>query len=104
MHGAAGGVGTATIQVARGYGARTIAVVSTEAKGELARAAGADEVVLLDGFKDAVAALTGSFAISTSWSTSWAARRSPTRCSHWPPGPAARGRLRLRPGHPRGAG
>jgi NADPH2:quinone reductase len=59
VHGAAGGVGTATIQVAKGYGARTIAVVSTEEKGEVARAAGADEVVLLDGFKDAVAALTG---------------------------------------------
>ena len=59
VHGAAGGVGTATIQVAKGYGARTIAVVSTEEKGEVARAAGADEVVLLEGFKDAVAALTG---------------------------------------------
>jgi NADPH2:quinone reductase len=59
VHGAAGGVGTATIQVARGYGARSIAVVSTDEKGEVARAAGADEVVLLDGFKDAVAALTG---------------------------------------------
>jgi NADPH:quinone reductase len=59
VHGAAGGVGTATIQVAKGYGARAIAVVSTEEKGDVARAAGADEVVLLDGFKDAVAALTG---------------------------------------------
>jgi len=58
VHGAAGGVGTATIQVAKGYGARTIAVVSTEEKGDVARAAGADEVVLLAGFKDAVAALT----------------------------------------------
>lgn len=59
VHGAAGGVGTATIQVARGMGARTIAVVSTEQKGEVARAAGADEVVLLEGFKDAVKELTG---------------------------------------------
>ncbi|QIG45287.1 NADPH:quinone oxidoreductase family protein [Nocardioides anomalus] len=58
VHGAAGGVGTATIQVAKGYGARSIAVVSSEAKGEVARAAGADEVVLLEGFKDAVAGLT----------------------------------------------
>ena len=33
VHGAAGGVGTATIQVAKGYGARTIAVVSTEREG-----------------------------------------------------------------------
>ncbi len=59
VHGAAGGVGTATIQVAKGYGARTIAVVSTEEKGEVARRAGADEVVLVEGFRDAVKELTG---------------------------------------------
>ena len=59
VHGAAGGVGTATLQVARGLGARTVGVVSTEAKAEVARRAGADEVVLLDGFRDAVAGLTG---------------------------------------------
>jgi len=59
VHGAAGGVGTATIQVAKGYGARTIAVVSTEEKGEVARRAGADEVVLADGFLTAVKELTG---------------------------------------------
>jgi NADPH2:quinone reductase len=58
VHGAAGGVGTATLQVARGLGARTIAVVSTEEKGELARQAGADDVVLLDGFREAVGELT----------------------------------------------
>ncbi len=63
VHGAAGGVGTATIQVARGYGARTIAVVSTDEKGEVARTAGADEVVLLEGFKDAVGALTGGAGV-----------------------------------------
>lgn len=54
VHGAAGGVGTATIQVAAGHGARTIAVVSTEDKASFVRAAGADVAVLLDGFKDAV--------------------------------------------------
>ena len=59
VHGAAGGVGTATIQVAKGYGARSNAVVSTDEKAEVARTAGADEVVLLDGFKDAVKELTG---------------------------------------------
>ena len=58
MHGAAGGVGTATLQVAKGLGARTIAVVSTEEKAEVARRAGADDAVLLDGFKDAALALT----------------------------------------------
>jgi NADPH2:quinone reductase len=59
VHGASGGVGTATLQVAHGLGIRTIGVVSTEEKAAFARAAGADETVLLDGFKDAVAALTG---------------------------------------------
>jgi NADPH2:quinone reductase len=59
VHGAAGGVGTATLQVARGLGARTIGVASTEEKAAFARQAGADDVVLLDGFKDAVAGLTG---------------------------------------------
>jgi NADPH2:quinone reductase len=63
VHGAAGGVGTATLQVAKGYGARTIAVVSTPEKAELARAAGADETVLADGFKDAVMELTGGSGV-----------------------------------------
>ena len=58
VHGAAGGVGTATIQVAKGYGARTIAVVSSDEKAAMARRAGADETVLVDGFRDAVTALT----------------------------------------------
>ena len=59
VHGAAGGVGTATLQVAKGLGARTIAVVSTEEKAAFAKDAGADEAVLVDGFRDAVAGLTG---------------------------------------------
>lgn len=59
VHGAAGGVGTATLQVARGFGARTIAVVSTEEKAAFARAAGADEVVIGPDFKDRVKELTG---------------------------------------------
>ena len=37
VHGAAGGVGTAAIQVAKGLGARTIAVVSSEDKADLCR-------------------------------------------------------------------
>jgi NADPH2:quinone reductase len=45
VHGAAGGVGTAVLQVAKGLGARTIAVVSTDEKERVAREAGADEVV-----------------------------------------------------------
>src|SRR4051812_5416035 len=60
IHGAAGGVGTASIQVARGLGARTIAVVSSDEKEQMAREAGADEVVRADGFKDAVKELGGA--------------------------------------------
>ena len=49
VHGAAGGVGTAALQVAGGLGAKTIAVVSGDAKGQVARDAGADQVVRSDG-------------------------------------------------------
>jgi NADPH2:quinone reductase len=49
VHGAAGGVGTASLQVARGLGARTIAVVSNDAKQLIAEQAGADAVVRSDG-------------------------------------------------------
>ena len=49
VHGAAGGVGTAALQVAKGLGARTIAVVSTDEKEQIAREAGADEVLRSDG-------------------------------------------------------
>ncbi len=59
VHGAAGGVGTASIQIAKAYAARTIAVVSSDDKARVARDAGADEAVLVDGFRDAVAELTG---------------------------------------------
>ena len=60
VQGAAGGVGTAALQVAKGLGARTIAVVSSDAKELIARDAGADEVVRVEGFKDAVKALGGA--------------------------------------------
>jgi NADPH2:quinone reductase len=59
VHGAAGGVGTAVVQLAAALGHRVIAVVSTEAKGEVARRAGAGDTVLVEGFKDAVKELTG---------------------------------------------
>jgi NADPH:quinone reductase len=60
VHGAAGGVGTASLQVAKGLGAKTIAVVSSDEKEQVARDAGADEVVRADGFKDAVKELGGA--------------------------------------------
>jgi NADPH:quinone reductase len=59
IHGAAGGVGTASIQVARAMGARTIGVVSSEEKKRVAEEAGAEQVVLLgEGWKDRVGELS----------------------------------------------
>jgi NADPH2:quinone reductase len=60
VHGAAGGVGTAALQVAKGLGARTIAVVSSDAKERVALQAGADHVVRSDGpWKDEAKELSG---------------------------------------------
>ncbi|MGH3728149.1 MAG: NADPH:quinone oxidoreductase family protein [Micromonosporaceae bacterium] len=58
VHGAAGGVGTAGIQLAKALGARVIAVASSPEKQQVAREAGADETVDVAGFKDAVKGLT----------------------------------------------
>jgi NADPH2:quinone reductase len=46
VHAAAGGVGLLLVQMARRAGARVIATTSSDAKAQLARAAGADEVIL----------------------------------------------------------
>ena len=57
VHGAAGGVGTAAIQVAKGLGAGpVIGVVSSDEKERVARDAGADEVVRSGGDWRAAAA------------------------------------------------
>ena len=59
VHGAAGGVGTATLQVARGLQAHTTAIVSDERKAGVARRAGAEHAVLLhEGWKDEVRELS----------------------------------------------
>src|SRR5215204_3278822 len=42
VHGAAGGVGTPSLQVAKGLGAKTFAIVYSEKKEHLARATGSD--------------------------------------------------------------
>lgn len=61
VHAAAGGVGLLLCQIARRRGARVIATVSTAAKADLARGAGADSVIRYDeeDFAAAVARLTG---------------------------------------------
>lgn len=58
--GAAGGIGSAAVQVGRGLGAHVIGGVATEDQVEAAREAGADEVlVLTEGFSARVRELTG---------------------------------------------
>jgi NADPH2:quinone reductase len=60
VHGAAGGVGTAALQVAHGLGAKTIALVSSESKRGVAERAGADHTLLLgEDWKDEVRELSG---------------------------------------------
>lgn len=44
--GAAGGVGLSAVELAKAYGARVVAAVSSEAKADIARKAGADDVVI----------------------------------------------------------
>lgn len=46
VHAAAGGVGLLLVQVAKMLGARVIGTVSTEAKADLVRKTGADEIIL----------------------------------------------------------
>ncbi len=59
--GAAGGVGLATVQLGKAMGARVIAAASTQAKRDLARAHGADEVIdyTLPDWRFALRDLTG---------------------------------------------
>ncbi|HEX6461069.1 MAG TPA: NADPH:quinone oxidoreductase family protein [Thermoleophilaceae bacterium] len=60
VHGAAGGVGTASLQVSKALGARTIAVVSSDEKERVAAEAGADHVVRSDAdWKDQAKEISG---------------------------------------------
>jgi NADPH2:quinone reductase len=61
VHGAAGGLGTAALQVSRGLGAQTIAVVSSDAKRQVAEDVGADHVLSSEAeWKDRARELTGA--------------------------------------------
>ena len=60
VQGAAGGVGTAALEIVAALGARSVAVVSSDAKEQVARSLGADWVVRSDGpWLDEVRELTG---------------------------------------------
>jgi NADPH2:quinone reductase len=58
--GAAGGIGTAGVQIGKGLGGRVIGGVADEGQTDTARSAGADEVLILrEGFSQALRELTG---------------------------------------------
>jgi NADPH2:quinone reductase len=57
-HAGAGGVGLLLTQLLKARGARVITTVSSDEKEQLARAAGADEVLRYEGFSDRVRDLT----------------------------------------------
>lgn len=60
IHGAAGGVGLAAVDVGKLLGARVIATASTEEKRDVALAMGADHVIdYTTGFREEVKSLTG---------------------------------------------
>jgi NADPH2:quinone reductase len=63
VHGAAGGVGTAAVQLGRALGLRTVAVVGDEAKKEFALQSGAHHAVLSQGWLAAVRASLGDRAV-----------------------------------------
>jgi NADPH:quinone reductase len=59
--GASGGVGLAAIEIAKALGARVVAGVSSAEKGEIARRAGASDVVVYPAAPDDPKALAASF-------------------------------------------
>ena len=63
VHGAAGGVGTAALQLGRALGLRTVAVVGDEAKREFALRCGAHHAVLSRGWLAAVRDLLGDRSV-----------------------------------------
>jgi NADPH2:quinone reductase len=64
VHGAAGGIGIAAIQVAKVFGAKVIATASTEAKRAACLEEGADFAIdYAGGFVDKVKELTGGYGV-----------------------------------------
>ncbi len=64
VHAAAGGVGLILTQIAKARGGRVIATTSTEEKANLAREAGADEVIGYDGFAEVAKEITGGEGVA----------------------------------------
>jgi NADPH2:quinone reductase len=64
VHAGAGGVGLLLIQIAKHRGGHVIATTSTKEKAELARGAGADEVITYDDFGERVRELTAGEGVA----------------------------------------
>jgi NADPH:quinone reductase len=67
IHAAAGGVGLLLTQIAKKKGARVLATTSGGEKAELARGAGADEVLGYEGFGKRVRELTGGKGVAVAY-------------------------------------
>lgn len=59
VHGAAGALGLAAVEIGKALGATVIAVASSEEKRAAARQHGADHVILFENFRDTVNEITG---------------------------------------------
>ncbi|HJW40772.1 MAG TPA: NADPH:quinone oxidoreductase family protein [Rhizomicrobium sp.] len=59
VHGAAGGVGLAAVDLGKHLGAKIIATASSEAKRDFLKSYGADHVLPSSGFREEVKAITG---------------------------------------------
>jgi NADPH2:quinone reductase len=64
VHAGAGGVGLLLTQMVRSRGGRVISTVSTDEKADLARAAGANETIPYEGFRERVRELTGGEGVA----------------------------------------
>ena len=85
IHGAAGGIGIAAIQVAKLFGARVIATASTAEKRQACLAEGADHAIdYRGGFRDAVKQLTGGRGVDIVYDPIGAEIfEESTRCLAW---------------------
>src|SRR5207245_10042208 len=64
VHAGAGGVGLLLTQIAKLGGARVIATASTDEKAQLAREAGADEVLGYEGFAERAREIAGGDGVA----------------------------------------
>jgi NADPH2:quinone reductase len=64
VHAGAGGVGLLLTQMVRSRGGRVISTVSTDEKADRARAAGANETIPYEGFRERVRELTGGEGVA----------------------------------------